>query len=103
MHADHLKLMFPMGWTVATMAWGIIDGQEYLASQRFDGKSNLQWALQTLEYGLEFLLDCSFDSGEFVAQVRSSNSPSHHASVCNRPTFLFPMYGFQNAQTGIPV
>lgn len=62
--------MFPMGWTVATMAWSIIDGQEYMASQQYDGKSNLQWAVQTLEYGLRFLLDCSFGNGEFVAQVR---------------------------------
>ena len=70
MHADHLKLMFPMGWTVATMAWGVLEGKEYLSSQQFDGKSNLAWAIQTLEYGLEFLLDCSFGNGEFVAQVR---------------------------------
>lgn len=61
--------MFPMGWTVATLAWSVIDGQQLLSGQQFDGKSNLQWGLETLEYGLGFLLDCSFDSGEFVAQV----------------------------------
>lgn len=74
MHADHLKLMFPMGWTIATMAWGILDGQALLTKQSYDGKSNLAWALETLEYGLEFLLDCSFDDGEFVYQVRPAPS-----------------------------
>lgn len=63
--------MFPMGWTLTTMAWSILDGQQLLAQQQYDGKTNLQWGLQTLEYGLEFLLDCSFDDGEFVFQVRS--------------------------------
>lgn len=58
-----------MGWTISTMAWSIIDGQQWLTNQQYDGKSNLQWAIQTLEYGLEFLLDCSFENGEFVAQV----------------------------------
>lgn len=70
MHADHLKLMFPMGWTISTMAWSIIDGKDMLQSQKFDGSTNLKWAIQTLEYGLSFLLDCAFDDGEFVAQVR---------------------------------
>ena len=69
MHAGHLKLMFPMGWTIATLAWGILDGYQLLAKQTYDGQTNLAWGLETLEYGLEFLLDCSFDDGEFVAQV----------------------------------
>ena len=79
MHADHLKLMFPMGWTLSTMAWGIIDGKEMLKKQQFDGASNLKWAVGTLEYGLEFLLDCYFENGEFVAQVRQPQrlSASH--------------------------
>ena len=59
-----------MGWTLSTMAWGIIDGKEMLQKQSFDGSSNLKWAIGTLEYGLSFLLDCSYDDGEFVAQVR---------------------------------
>lgn len=67
--ADHLKLMFPMGWTITTIAWSIIDGQELLSSQQYESKSNLQWAIETLEYGLEFLLDCSLDNGDFVFQV----------------------------------
>lgn len=88
MHADHLKLMFPMGWTLSTMAWGIIDGKEMLKKQQFDGASNLKWAVGTLEYGLEFLLDCSFDNGEFVAQVRPI--PNNSA---------LPMRGRTSAQT----
>jgi hypothetical protein len=72
MHADHLKLVFPMGWTVSTLAWGIIDGADLLRAQTFDGDNNLRWAISTLEYGLKFLLDCSYDGGEFVAQVRTT-------------------------------
>jgi Glycosyl hydrolase family 9 len=70
MHADHLKLMFPMAWTLSTMAWTILDGRELLQQQQFDGRNNLQWGVKTLEYGLSFLLDCAFDDGEFVYQVR---------------------------------
>lgn len=62
--------MFPMGWTLSTMAWAILNGKDLLQSQNFDGTSNLKWAVSALEYGLKFLLDCSYDDGEFVAQVR---------------------------------
>ena len=52
------------------MAWSILDGKEMLQKQQFDGSNNLKWAIGTLEYGLKFLLECAFDDGEFVAQVR---------------------------------
>jgi hypothetical protein len=70
MHADHLKLMFPMAWTISTMAWTILDGHQLLQTQQFDGSSNLQWAIKSLEHGLSFLLECAYDNGEFVYQVR---------------------------------
>ena len=72
-----------MGWTVSTMAWGILDGYQLLSKQTYDGQSNLAWALETLEYGLRFLLDCSYDDGEFVAQVRHLEySPGNYCLYC---------------------
>ena len=66
------------------MAWSIIDGQELLSSQQYDGKSNLQWAIETLEYGLEFLLDCSLDNGDFVFQVCNDFCQSYSVSSAYR-------------------
>ena len=63
--------MFPMAWTVANMAWAMVDGKEMLQDTYYDDKTNWEWAVQTLEYGAEFLLDCSFGDGEFVVQVRA--------------------------------
>ena len=93
MHADHLKLMFPMGWTVSTMAWGILDGYQLLSKQTYDGQTNLAWALETLEYGLQFLLDCSYENGEFVAQVRHLAYLSTFSSFCVTSTLLLPGHG----------
>lgn len=76
---DHLKLVFPMAWTIATMAWSVLDSHSLLGSQNFDGNNNKKWALDSLEYGLEFLLDCSYDNGEFVAQV--GNTEVDHSYV----------------------
>jgi hypothetical protein len=85
-HADHLKLMFPMAWTITTLAWSIIDGQDMLQTTRYDGRSNHEWAMQTLQYGAEFLLKCSFADGEFVIQVRlettsATQMPVHTGAV----------------------
>ena len=70
--------MFPMAWTIANMAWAMIDGETMLKTSTYDDQSNWEWAVQTLEYGAEFLLRCSFDDGEFVVQV----SFSHYQLRC---------------------
>ena len=70
--ADHLKLVFPMAWSVTSMAWAMRDGRRLLTHTHFDGSSNWEWGMQTLEYGVNFLLNCDFGNGEFLAQVRTS-------------------------------
>jgi hypothetical protein len=68
--ADHLKLMFPMCWSVVQIAWAMIDGIDILKRGTFDGKSNYAWALQTLIHGVNFLLKCHYKDDAFVIQVR---------------------------------
>ncbi|NJR43054.1 MAG: hypothetical protein HC767_10750 [Akkermansiaceae bacterium] len=67
-----MKLVFPMGWTISNIAWAMVDGKQVLQKGRFDNNDNWHWARKTLEHGLDFLLACSFDDGEFVAQVRAA-------------------------------
>jgi hypothetical protein len=62
-----------MAWTISTMAWTILDGSQLLQQQQFDGSNNLNWGIKTLEHGLSFLLECAYDNGEFVYQVRQPN------------------------------
>lgn len=69
MHADHLKLVFPLAWSVTNMAWAMRDGRRLLTHTHFGGSSNWEWGMQTLQYGVDFLLACDFGNGEFVAQV----------------------------------
>lgn len=69
--ADHLKLMFPMCWTVSHMAWAMAEGKRMLKSAEYDGVSNWDAACHSLEHALEFLLNCYISPGEFVAQVLS--------------------------------
>ena len=68
--ADHLKLIFPMCWAVTQIAWAIIDGSAVLRKGSYDGKSNLDWALQTLIHGASYLLQCHIKDDAFVIQVR---------------------------------
>jgi hypothetical protein len=68
-HADHLKLIFPMCWAVAQIAWAMVDGEDVLRSGIYDGKTNQAWALQTLLHGVEFLLKCHVKADAFVIQV----------------------------------
>jgi hypothetical protein len=67
--ADHLKLMFPMSWAIANMAWAMEDGKSMLKNARFQGRSNWDWGKQSLQHGLSFLLKCHIRSNEFVVQV----------------------------------
>jgi hypothetical protein len=67
--ADHLKLTFPLCWTVCQIAWAMIDGKEMLKSSFYDDESNWKWARQTLEHGLDYLIKCHVSPGCFVAQV----------------------------------
>jgi hypothetical protein len=76
-HADHLKLMFPMCWSVVQIAWAMIDGLEILKGGTFDGKSNYAWALQTLIHGVNFLLRCHYKDDAFVIQVRHLTLTAH--------------------------
>lgn len=68
--ADHLKLVFPLCWVVAQIAWAMHAGDAELKKGRFEDQTNWQWALQTLLHGIEFLLKCHVKPGVFVAQVR---------------------------------
>jgi hypothetical protein len=65
-----MKLVFPMSWSVAQLAWSMVDGEDMLKRGTFDGKSNWHWAMRTLEHGLSFLFRCHLTFGSFVAQVR---------------------------------
>ena len=71
--ADHLKLMFPFFWAVTQLAWAMLDGKDILQSGKFGGgpQSNWDWALQTLLFGVEFLLRCHSKDDALVIQVRS--------------------------------
>jgi hypothetical protein len=60
-----------MAWSVTNMAWAMRDGRRLLSHTAHDGRSNWDRGMRTLQHGVEFLLDCSFPNGEFVAQVRS--------------------------------
>lgn len=44
--ADHLKLSFPLGFTLANMAWAMIDGKQMLQRGSYQGRSNWHWAVQ---------------------------------------------------------
>jgi hypothetical protein len=96
---DHLKLMFPMCWAVTQIAlfvWCVflcvfflfafacfvvfvftvcfsvfffLDGQEQLWRNTFEGKSNLEWAMKMLRFGVEYLLACHIKDDAFVVQV----------------------------------
>lgn len=54
---------------MTNIAWAMLDGKDLLQAGSFDGKTNWEWAMQTLEYGMEFLLKCKFENGQFVTQV----------------------------------
>ena len=71
--ADHLKLVFPMFWTVTQLAWTMVDGEDVLRSaMRGGGKSNnWDWAMQTLLHGVDFILRCHVAPDALVVQVRS--------------------------------
>lgn len=71
--ADHLKLVFPMCWSVTQVAWSMISGETLLKDGRFDGHSNWHWAVQTLTHGLDFLAKCHVKPDTFVVQVRLLN------------------------------
>ena len=68
-HADHLKLVFPLTWAVTQIAWSIIDGAAIFKHGSRDGKTNYDWAMQTLIHGVEFLRKCHHKDDAFVAQV----------------------------------
>lgn len=68
-HADHLKLVFPLTWAVTQIAWSIIDGAAILKHGSRDGKTNYDWAMQTLIHGVEFLCKCHYKDDAFVIQV----------------------------------
>jgi hypothetical protein len=68
--ADHLKLMFPMCWAVTEIAWAMIDGEQLLRRDIFEGKSNWDWAERTLRFGVEYLLACHIKDDAFVVQAR---------------------------------
>lgn len=53
------------------MAWAMRDGRRLLTHTQYDGNSNWEWGMRTLEYGVQYLLDCTFEDGEFVAQVHN--------------------------------
>jgi hypothetical protein len=69
MSADHLKLMFPMSWTVSHIAWSMAEGKSMLKGARWDGRSNWDAAVHSLDHALDFLFRCYIKPGEFVAQV----------------------------------
>lgn len=70
-HADHLKLMFPLCWTMVQIAWSMHSGAAVLKNGTFDSQTNWHWSMQTLLHGLEFLFKCHLKPGVFVAQVGS--------------------------------
>lgn len=63
--------MFPMCWTVAQIAWAMIDGADVLKAATYGGKSNYAWAMQTLVHGVDFLMRCHYRDDSFVVQVRA--------------------------------
>jgi hypothetical protein len=78
--------MFPMCWTVAQIAWAMIDGKQMLKAGKFDGKTNWEWAVQTLEHALDFMFRCHLKPGSFVAQVRSGGGLEENAALSSACT-----------------
>lgn len=69
--ADHLKLVFPLCWSMVQIAWSMHSGEAVLKKGTFDKQTNWQWSLQTLLHGLDFLFKCHLKPDSFVAQVRT--------------------------------
>ena len=69
--ADHLKLMFPLFWSVMNIAWGMADGAYWLRNANFQKESNYTWAMQTLLHGLDFMQRCHYARDKLVIQVCS--------------------------------
>ena len=91
-YAGHLKLMFPMAWAITNMAWAMIDGRTMLETATYHDETNWDWAAQTLEYGAEFLLKCSFDNGEFVVQVCLQYKPRRTFTDCIATTCFYSQH-----------
>ncbi|KAK9809025.1 hypothetical protein WJX72_008102 [[Myrmecia] bisecta] len=65
---DHLKLMFPMGYTFTTLAYGLLEFEQgYQAAGVYDT------ALATLKWATDFLVKCHVSPFQFVAQVGDTN------------------------------
>jgi hypothetical protein len=62
--ADHVKFVFPAAWTLAVLAWQIIEfGAGFAAS------GQLPYALDNLRWGADFLMRCRLSDTLIVAQV----------------------------------
>jgi hypothetical protein len=61
-----------MCWAVANIAWSMVDGGALLKHTEYDGRSNYEWALQTLLQGVHFLIKCHVREDAFVIQARPS-------------------------------
>ena len=62
--ADHVKFNFPAAWTVAVLAWEVIEfGGGFTAS------GQLPYALDNLRWGADYLIRCRISENVTIAQV----------------------------------
>jgi hypothetical protein len=74
-----------MCWAITQIAWSIIDGKAQLQRSAFEGKSNWDWAIKTLRFGVEYLLACHIKHEAFVVQARGKavhRTPNEFAMKC---------------------
>ena len=64
---DHVKFNFPMAWSTATLAWGLL---EFTGGYQSTGEYNNM--LDSLRWPLNYFIKCHVSPNNLYGQVRSS-------------------------------